>query len=235
MSAPPVAPALGGPRDQKASTILAGLYFGLTREASVHRGSAGWMKAMVANDFMDPETDFKLRQMVTILEQLHAADHGSVWSYVAEGARVAPVFRGNPVEREEHESKIAVLQTAATAELRRIFAREHTVKPEELTPQSAWATLVDLCLYPSSDEVEALGSLRYFDGFEHAGTGVPVAARLPTSSREDAEAILEKHTWIAGSLKNWLAEHPQMQDTARALARSKSSDERWIAQFHATT
>lgn len=216
---------------RNAPTVLSGLYYGLTREAGVNRGSAGWMDAMVSNDFMDAATDHRLRQMATILEQLHSADHGSVWSYTAEGGRVTPVFRANEVEQRQYERSIRPFQEGAVAELRAIFKGGHPVAVEQLDPKSAWAALVDLCLYPSPDEARALGELRHMDGFEHAGAGVPIAASLPDLSRHEAEAALKGHTWIAGSLKNWLANHPGFRDTVRDIARSQNLDDRWTSQF----
>jgi FMN phosphatase YigB (HAD superfamily) len=216
---------------RNASTVLSGLYYGLTRDASVNRASAGWMEAMVSNDFMDAGADLRLRQMVTILEQFHGADHGSVWGYSDDGGRVVPVLRDNAVEQHQYRTKILPFQQAAEAELRKIFAGEHVIRVEQLTPECAWAALIDLCLFPSLDEARALGGLRSMDGFEHSGAGVPLAAPLPDPSRQEAEAILRGHVWISGSFKNWIATHPEFLQAARELARRQGFDGRWSAQF----
>lgn len=217
--------------ERNAPTILSGLYFGLTRDAGVNRGSAGWMEAMIANDFMDPEADFLLRQSTGVLETIHAADHGSVWTYARHNERVIPVFRPNKIERAQFATMISRFQDGAAATLREIFAGRHAVKPEDLTPASARAALIDLCMYPSLKEAETIGRLRHFDGFEHAGEGVRIAAPIEAGSYEGARIVLESPTWIAASLKMWLADRPQLVDVARALARTKSGDEHWISQF----
>jgi len=218
-------------RARKASTVLSGLYYGLTRDAGVNRGSAGWMQGMIGNDFMDAASDFRLRQMATILEQLHSADHGSVWGYSAEGGRITPVFRTNGVEQRQYAECILPFQAAATSELRRIFQGKHPLTTRQLDANSAWAALVDLCLYPSPDEARMIGGLRHMDGFEHSGEGVPIAALLPRPSREEAEAALRGHTWIAGSLRNWFAAHPGYRDILRDIARQQNFESCWLSQF----
>jgi FMN phosphatase YigB (HAD superfamily) len=214
-----------------APTLLSGLYYGLTRDAGVNRGSAGWMAGMIANDFSDDLTDRQLRQMVTILEQVHAADHGSVAGYAHEGERVVPVLQPSPVEEAQYRAKIRPFQEAAAAELRLIYAGAHDLAPADLTPRGAWAALEDLCLYPSSEEARRVGSLRFLDGFEHSGEGLPLAATLPTGALDEAEAALLSHTWTPAALRNWREDHPALRSHLHALALAQRFDPRWASQF----
>ncbi len=215
---------------------LHGFYYGLWPPALGNRYAAGPAEAAFASDFQPVEDSGALRNAVPILEELHAAPHGTVLGYREEAGRWAPVLADNPPERAQHERTAQPFGQGALETVAALFGtgRAGTLRLDDVTPDAVRAAIAAVFLSPDPAERAALGGLGHCATFDHA-TLEPIVPDRPAP--EDGEALrvaLRDCGWQVGIAHRWLAraapEHRQAL-AARLQQRLSALGPRTMRQF----
>ncbi len=129
-----------------------------------------------------------LRNAVPILEELHAAPHGTVLGYREAAERWAPVFADNPVERAQHERTAHPFGQGALETVSALFGngRAGVLRLDDITPDAVRAAIAAVFLSPDPGERAALGGLGHCATFDHA-TLEPIVP--DQTAPEDDEAL----------------------------------------------
>ncbi len=186
---------------------LHGFYYGLWPPTLGNRYAAGPADAAFASDFQPVEDNAALRDAVPILEELHAAPHGTVLGYREAAGRWAPVFADHPAERAQHERTARPFQEGALATVASLFAtgRAGTLRLDDITPDAVRAALSAVCLSPEPGERAALGDLGHCATFDHATAEPLVPDRPAPEDLEMRRAALRDCGWQVGVAHCWLS------------------------------
>ena len=205
---------------------LHGFYYGLWPHALGNRHAAGPMDAAFASDFQPVEDNAALHDAVAILEELHAAPHGTVLGYREEGGRWVPVFADHPAERAQHERTARLFQSGALDTVASLFAtgQAGTLRLDDITPDAVRAALGAVCLSPEPAERAALGGLGHCATFDHA-TAEPLVPDRPAPEDLEARRVaLRDCGWQVGVAHRWLARaSPEHRPALAAWLRERLS------------
>ena len=198
---------------------LAGFYYGLWPTAKGRRPAAGLMESLFASDFRPFSEQTGMRNAVDILEELHAAPHGSVVSYArAADGRWAASLGESATERWMHQTFLTPFQAAVADSARQLASegRSCALSVGDLTPENARAAIDQLVLSPTSEEMNWLGQLQHAQGFDHAEFAPLLPEQFPVDRLDDLAEAIAHASWPVAHARRLLALAPEPQ---RALVR----------------
>ena len=190
---------------EKGPTPLVGFYYGLWQGALGNHYGAGLMEAAFASDFMPAGEQSEMHEAVEILEELHAAPHGTVVSFRETDGIWRPNFADSAPERQQYEAVTRHFQDGTLAAIGEIFGtgRSGSLRLEDLTQDAARAALGALCLSPTSEELSRFGALGHCATFDHARFDrLVVSGGLP-ENEEAMFAALGRSGWRHGTMLGW--------------------------------
>ncbi|MDE1147180.1 MAG: hypothetical protein PW843_11245 [Azospirillaceae bacterium] len=203
---------------------LSGFYYGLWSNALSNRYGAGLMEAAFGNEFRPTGQQFQLHSAVDILEELHAAPHGTVHSYAWKAGRWHPVLAENPVEKAQYEAITRHFQDGALETVTELFATGACgpLTLDDLTPAAARAAMAAFSVAPSKHDLMMFGRIGHCATFDHAHLDGIIATTLPTGEEAMRKALTGG--WSMGTLKYWSANgSADQRELVRTLARENFS------------
>jgi FMN phosphatase YigB (HAD superfamily) len=219
-----------------SDTSVVGFYYGLWPAARNQRPQCGWMESLYASDFIPRTEQLAVMHAVDLLEELHAAPHGTVTGFERKAGRWEPSFAHSPIEAEQHACATSYFQDATIAAVRELFlhGRDGPLRVDDLTPASAVGAMTAVCLSPSARELAALGRLQHSSNFEHARFAPLVHDGPPPAAYDDMQRALKESRWPLGTLRHW---HDSSAGPDRERVRKLANeilvelDERSLRQF----
>jgi FMN phosphatase YigB (HAD superfamily) len=218
-----------------SDTSVTGFYYGLWTPARNRRPLCGWMESLYGSDFI-PRTEQPAVMHVDLLEELHAAPHGTVTGYKRKAGRWEPAFAHSPIEAEQYTRATSHFQDATVAAVRALVlqGRDGPLRVEDLTPASAVAAMTAVCLSPSARELDALGRLQHSSNFDHARFAPLVHEGPPPATHDEIRRALKESRWPLGTFRHWHDSSAGLErERVRKLANEflAELDERSLRQF----
>lgn len=190
---------------QGASVSLCGFYYGLSPAAAGNRYSAGLMESAFMSDFELSGQAPEIQANGGLIEEFHAAPHGTVTSYEQHEGKWQPIFAASPAEVQQYETMIRHFQDGALETVAELFAtgRSGTLILDRITPAAVRAALGAVFMSPSDDEIELIGRLRHCGTFDHSHFEQLVPVPCPLNG-DAMRAAFWKSDWKNATLRAWL-------------------------------
>jgi HAD superfamily hydrolase (TIGR01549 family) len=219
-----------------SDTSVVGFYYGLWPAARSRRPVCGWMESLYGSDFIPLEEQPALANAVDMLEELHAAPHGTVTGFERKAGRWEPSLAHSPIESDQYARATTYFQDATVEVIREWFLHERggPLRVDDLALASAISAMSAVCLSPSRRELTALGRLQHSANFDHALFVPLIPAGSRPATQDDMRRALHQAPWPVGTLRHW---HDGSSGLDRECVRNLANDvlaalgERGLRQF----
>jgi len=225
-------------RSAGVETDLVGFYYGLWPRALGNLYTAGIMEAAFASPYVALDDQVDVHSGVDVLEELHMAPHGSIWTYQNHDGQWSALASANPEETRQHRDITSHFQAGAVDGVRELFAtgRLGQLNLDELNPQAARAAIAAYFTAPSPRDLEMMSQLGHCTSFDHAVFAPIITRDLPKSGGEaDLLNVIGKEHWKIGAIKHWFVNgSPTEREILRkiVLGSPKLFGERRQIQFY---
>lgn len=198
--------------ETKGEATIEGRLMGAYWDIAPHRARVP-LHAFAVDEFAGVDDNIRLLGCQSMFESIVTAPHGSVIDYTESGGEVRPVFADTPAELAAYETYGREIADSAIASAVQILRATHAsgVSQIDVTPDVAWAAMMQVGHTPRPDEVRLLSSVRHVTAIDHEGDGDGLIADVPKNEKtasgiDAAYNQLIHHHWVQGSLVAWGAD-----------------------------
>lgn len=162
------------------------------------------------DEFDGVDDNVRLLGCQSLFESVMTAPHGSVIDYVNEDGNSRPVFVDTAAEVDAYEKYGRQIADAAIDSATRIMLGTHElgISLDDISPDVAWATMMQVGQTPRRDEVELLASVHHVTAIDHEGSGDSLVAAPPSTDffASEIDGLYNRlihHHWVQGTLVSW--------------------------------
>ena len=211
--------------ESDGEATVEGRFLGLYWDATMNRLRVP-IHGYAMDDLGPLDDNIRLLGAVRLFEFLVTAPHGSVVDFLDAAHGYAPVH-APLLDTSSRESGFVnrVLDAAVTSAGMILGGTHPCVSPDDVTPGSVWAAMMQVAHTPRTDEVDALAVHTHVASVDHADSGLALVADPPrwasTVPLQWYGRIYDdtmKTRWVQGSLRRW-ENTPSARDFAAGVVR----------------
>ena len=195
-------------RQQKVENKIFGFYYGLHNDTAPGRlYNNGPMKSAFFNMYLGFEDDILTRNTISLLENLHFADHGTTKHYKKNelNNKYEPVMEEdhNDLFTEQYQNKIKLFNEGALKTILKWKNKlpVYGITEDWITTESAKAAILQICISPNQYEQKYLGSLKHSALFDHSFYFPLIDPNIP-ETEEELDKLIHLGAWPCGVFLN---------------------------------